>query len=118
MKLILGRTTLVFKSDVVKTQTIEGLGMSNIEVTSGNGLICFPIQKGTTYKVVNTPLSGSPIYKWANTEAFPTKGTPISDYAGGGGMTSATTREFTASIDGYHIIQVTTDSATIEVTIS
>ena len=119
MRLYLNKTKLVFRNNEVATKILEGASINaNVIIASASKIVYFPIEKGRTYKVSATPVSGSPIYKWGNTTETPVVGTSIIGYDSGGGVSSTLTRQVVAENNGYHIIEVMSGrDATIKVEI-
>lgn len=118
MRLYLNKTRLIFRSNGVTTELLEGASINgNVIIASASKIVYFPIKKGRTYKVSATPVSGSPIYKWGNTIETPVVGTSIIGYDSGGGISSTFTRQIIAENNGYHIIEVLDADATIKVEI-
>lgn len=120
MKLYLNKTKLIFRSNEVTTELLEGASLTNngnVIIASGNKIVYFPIEKGRTYNISLTPISGKPIYKWGNTTEIPVVGTSILDYGAGGGISIPFIRKITAEINGYHIIEVVSNQATIKIEI-
>lgn len=120
MKLYLNKTNLIFRNDEVATELLEGASLTsngNVIFASENKIVYFPIEKGRAYEVSLTPISGQPVYKWANTTEMPVVGTSILDYGAGGGISKPLIRKIIAENNGYHIIEVTSYQATIKVKI-
>ena len=118
MRLYLNNTRLIFRSNEVASELLEGASINdNVIIKSASKIVYFPIKKGRTYKVTATPVSGSPVYKWGNTTEMPVVGTSILDYGAGGGISKPLIRKVIAENNGYHIIEVLDAAATIKVEI-
>lgn len=118
MRLYLNKTRLIFRSNEVTTKLLEGASINgSVIIASASKIVYFPIEKGRTYKVSATPVSGLPVYKWGNTIETPVVGTSIIGYEAGGGVSRPLIRKVIAENNGYHIIEVLDADATIKVEI-
>lgn len=112
MKIILSKTTMVIKKEntikfeVIDNLTIAGNSSTTQEIVSGSDLQCIVVleaEKNIKYKITLTPQSGSPVYKWGNTNSKEI-GTLISNYNGGGGISGSKIITITGNDFKYFVL--------------
>ena len=112
MKIVLSKTTMVIKKEktikfeVINDLTIAGNSATTQQIVSGSDLQCIVVleaEKGVKYKITLTPQSGSPTYKWGNTNSKEI-GTLIINYNGGGGVSGSKIITTTGNDFKYFVI--------------
>lgn len=122
MKIVLSKTTMVIKKEktakfeVIDNLTIAGNSATTQKIASGSELQCIVVletEKDIKYKITLTPQSGSPVYKWGNTNSKEI-GTLISNYDAGGGITGSKIINITGNDFKYFVLS---KSKTVDISI-